>query len=220
MAAETKFTIGVRASCSDGHCGEVRRLIIDPATDVVTHLVIQPGHRKEAARLVPCDLVETTEGEIRLRCTRAEFDRLDHAEERELAGQADQYTGTGGPLGSGLVYGASGEAYAPMGPGGLVDIGPMPTPKHPRTVVQDVVPLGDDQVRPGDKVHAVDGEIGRVQGFLVNPGDDQVTHVLLEEGHLWGRREVAIPITAVTTVDQGIRLNLTKEQVGDLPPAD
>ena len=41
MAAETKFTIGARASCSDGHCGAVRRLIIDPATDTVTHLVIQ-----------------------------------------------------------------------------------------------------------------------------------------------------------------------------------
>jgi hypothetical protein len=43
--------------------------------------------------------------------------------------------------------------------------------------------------------------------------------VLLAEGHLWGRKEVAIPVTAVTRVDQGIRLNLTKEQVGDLPPA-
>ena len=75
-------------------------------------------------------------------------------------------------------------------------------------------------MRPGDPVHAVDGEIGRVQGFLVNPGDDRVTHVLLQEGHLWGRKEVAIPITAVTRVDIGIRLNLTKDQVRNLPPAD
>jgi hypothetical protein len=35
-----------------------------------------------------------------------------------------------------------------------------------------------------------------------------------------GRKEVAIPVTAVTRIDQGIRLNLTKEQVGELPPAD
>jgi sporulation protein YlmC with PRC-barrel domain len=220
MAAETKFAIGAQASCSDGPCGEVRRLIIDPATDSVTHLVIQPGHRKEAARLVPCRLVETTDGEIRLRCTRAEFDRLDHAEEREIASQADQHADdVGSVLGSGLIYGVSGEEYAPMGIGGLVDIGPAPMPEHRRTIIEDVVPLGEDQVRPGDRVHAVDGEIGRVQGFLVNSGDDRVTHVLLKEGHLWGRKEVAIPVTAVTRVDEGIRLNLTKEQVGDLPPA-
>ena len=221
MAAETKFTIGVRASCSDGYCGEVRRLIIDPATDAVTHLVIQPGHQKEAARLVPCHLVEAADTEIRLHCTRAEFDQLDHAEERDLADQADQHVGeTGSVLDSGLIHGVSGEEYAPMGIGRLVDIGPAPLPAHRRTIIEDVVPLGEDQVRPGDRVHAVDGEIGRVQGFLVNPDDDRVTHVLLEEGHLWGRKKVAIPVTAVTGIDEGIRLNLTKEQVGDLPPAD
>jgi len=31
MAEATEFTIGARASCSDGFCGEVTRLIIDPA---------------------------------------------------------------------------------------------------------------------------------------------------------------------------------------------
>ena len=46
----------------------------------------------------------------------------------------------------------------------------------------------------------------------------QVTHVLLQEGHLWGRKEVAIPISAVTGVDDGIRLNITKKQVEELPP--
>jgi uncharacterized protein YrrD len=219
MAAETKLRIGVSVSCSDGHCGEVRRLIIDPATDAVTHLVIQSGHRKETARLVPSHLVESTNGEIRLRCTRAEFDRLDRAEERYLADPADQHVGDVGSV-LGEVYDVSGEEYMPMGIGGLVDIGPAPMPERRRTIVEDAVPLGEDQVRPGDRVHAVDGEIGRVQGFLVNPGDDRVTHVLLQEGHPWERKEVAIPITAVTRLDEGIRLNLTKKQVGDLPPAD
>jgi hypothetical protein len=44
--------------------------------------------------------------------------------------------------------------------------------------------------------------------------------VLLKEAHLWGRKEVAIPISAVTQVDDGIRLSITKKQVEDLPPAD
>jgi hypothetical protein len=47
-----------------------------------------------------------------------------------------------------------------------------------------------------------------------------VTHVLLREEHLWGRQEVAIPISAVTEVDDGIRLNITKHEVQDLPPVD
>jgi hypothetical protein len=215
MAGEPQFTIGARATCTDGHCGEVRRLIIDPATETVTHLVIQPGHRHEAGRLVPVRLVESTDGEIRLRCTLAEFGQLDHAEERKLADEADEHVGDVGLFSDGLSYNVSGDALAPVGRG-FMDIGHIPGRK--RTFVEDVVPVGEDQVRPGDRVHAVDGEIGRVRGFLVNPGDDQVTHVLLQEGHLWGRKEVAIPISAVTGVDAGIRLNLTREQVGDLPP--
>jgi hypothetical protein len=59
-----------------------------------------------------------------------------------------------------------------------------------------------------------------VRGFLADPGDDRITHVLLREGHLWGRKEVAIPISAVTGVQDGIRLNITKQQVENLPPAD
>ena len=44
-----------------------------------------------------------------------------------------------------------------------------------------------------------------------------MTQVLLQEGHLWGRKEVAIPSSAVTGVKDGIRLNLTKEEVEHLP---
>jgi hypothetical protein len=193
MAGEPQFMIGARASCTDGHCGEVRRLIIDPASEIVTHLVIQPGHRQEAGRLVPVHLVESADGEIRLRCTRAEFDNLDHAVERDMVAgeESPQIVEHGGVTGGAL---------------------------RATTVLEDVIPVGEEEVGPGDPVHALDGEIGRVQGFLVNPGDDRVTHVLLLEGHLWGRKKVSIPISAVTGVDAGIRLNLTKEQVGELPP--
>jgi hypothetical protein len=43
--------------------------------------------------------------------------------------------------------------------------------------------------------------------------------VLLREGHLWGRKEVSIPVSAVTKIENGIWLNLTKKQVEDLPKA-
>jgi hypothetical protein len=46
----------------------------------------------------------------------------------------------------------------------------------------------------------------------------QVTHVLLDEGHPWGKKEVSIPISAVAGVDDGVRLSLTKAEVPALPP--
>ena len=84
MAEETEFTVGTQASCSDGLCGEVSRVIIDPGTRRLTHLVIEPKHRRGLGRLVPIDLVDTTSGEVRLRCTLAEFGNLEAAEETEL----------------------------------------------------------------------------------------------------------------------------------------
>jgi hypothetical protein len=197
MAEETEFTVGTRASCSDGLCGEVSRMIIDPGTRRLTHLVIEPRHRRGAGRLVPVDLVDSTSGEVRLRCTLAEFGNLDAAAETELVEG-------GGPGG--------------MGPAGMQT--PMGIPHPVRTYAEDVVPLGESEVGPGEHVHAVDGEIGQVQGFRVDPGSHRVTHVLLKEGHLWGRKEVAIPVSAIAGAESGIRLNITKKQVEDLPPAD
>jgi hypothetical protein len=196
MAQETGFAIGTRASCSDGDCGVLRRIVIHPDARTVTHLVIEPRHGSRPGRLVPVDLVDAADGEIRLRCTIAEFENLDPADEEELVETA----GLG-------IAGVTG------GPG-VGDPGPV------RVVVEDIVPVGEADVRPGDPVHAVDGWIGEVHGFLVNPGYNQVTHVLLKEGHLWGRKEVAIPISAVTGTEDGIiNLNLTKKQVEHLPPA-
>jgi sporulation protein YlmC with PRC-barrel domain len=194
MAEETEFAIGAKASCVDGLCGEVSRIIVDPATETVTHLVIEPKHRRELARLVPVDLVDAAAGDIRLRCTLAEFDKLDAAE--ELAPVENVLGG--------------------LGVGGMMP--PMGIPATVTTVVYETVPVGETDVGPGERVHAIDGEIGRVLGFLVDPDDHRMTHVLLQEGHLWGRKKVAIPVSAVTGVENGIRLNLTKEQVEGLPP--
>ena len=84
----------------------------------------------------------------------------------------------------------------------------------------DSVPLSDVEIRRGDHVHATDGTIGKVHGLIIDPRDHNVTHFLLEEGHLWGHKTVAIPITAVDRLDDGVRVNLTVDQVRDLPPVE
>jgi len=213
----SEYNLGARASCSDGFCGEVSRTILDPAARTVTHLVIVPGHHHAEGRLVPVDLVEEAAGEIRLRCTLAEFARLDPAEEVDVVDDSG-YGGGYGQAGSVQGYGNVGG----MGVGGSASgmgIG-MGVGHRTPVVVSHAVPLGETEVGRHESVHAVDGEIGQVEGFVVSPADHKVTHVLLKEGHLWGRRQVAIPVSAIASVDAGIRLNITKKQVENLPPVD
>jgi sporulation protein YlmC with PRC-barrel domain len=203
MAEATQFTIGVDVSCRDGDCGALIRVVVNPVTREVTHLVVEPKHREGLGRLVPLDLVEASADSVKLTCTLAEFEALDLAEETRFL------------PGSGLLPGyASSEVFAlpyfGLGPGNV-------TP--PVTV--DALPLGEVAVRRGETVHAADGEIGRVEGLVIEPVHHHVTHFLLQEGHLWGRKEVAIPISAVTGIDKdGIRLSVTKKDVEDLSPVD
>jgi sporulation protein YlmC with PRC-barrel domain len=207
----TEFTIGADASCSDGPCGRLTRLIVDPETQAVTHLVIGPEHRGERRRLVPVGLVDDTAGEIKIRRTKAEFDELDPAEETDLLpgdGGYDQiYNPALGTLGGSARFPAL--AMASLRPNDGSSF-----------AAQDAIPMGEVDVRRGEPVYATDGAIGKIQGLVIDPGSRHVTHVLLEEGHLWGRKEVAIPVSSVTRIDDIIRLTIDKQQVQDLPPVD
>jgi sporulation protein YlmC with PRC-barrel domain len=210
VADTAQFTIGTGVSCSNGAVGRVSRVIVDPLAQQVTHLVVQPEHRPDLGRLVPLGLVGGTAGEIRLRCTKAEFDRLEHALETRFIPATTGYAGFG--------YGAGEVSYWPfhgLGGGRGAETG---TPAQ--MVTTETVPLGEVAVCRGDRVHATDGDIGRVQGLVIERGSGHVTHVLLQEGHLWGRKEVAIPISAVASTSGGIRLRMSKQEVQDLPPVD
>jgi sporulation protein YlmC with PRC-barrel domain len=211
VAETTPFTIGAEASCTDGACGVVSRVIVDPVARVVTHLVVEPKHRLGLAKLVPLDLVDASPGQVRLCCTTAEFEQLDDAEETEFV------PGAGGDPSYAQEEALSWPYYG-LGPG-MAGFGPEMAPMD---VVYDTIPLGEVEVRRGEHVHATDGAIGRVQGLVVDLKSRHVTHVLLQEGHLWGKKEVAIPIRAVASVDKddGIHLSITKQQVQDLPPVD
>ncbi|MDA8316819.1 MAG: PRC-barrel domain-containing protein [Actinomycetota bacterium] len=210
--------IGSVVSCEDGECGELERVLVAPGTDVVTHLVVEPTHRKGKGRLVPIDLVETAVTRaVRLRCTLAQFDELDPAEAEVIRGgiavdwesQAaeqqvmERYWGSGNPGLEGPERPTTGMRV------------------EQRAVGEDRIPDDAGEISQGQHVHAIDGPIGRVDGVVADAKDHRMTYVLLEEGHLWGRREIAVPVSAVKfVIDDGVHLSLTKEQVASLPPVD
>lgn len=214
-----KYTIGTEVVCRDGACGDLRRVVIDPVARALTHLVVEPKHREGIGRLVPIGIAEATAGRIRLRCSAAEFDTFEDAEETYFLPEADAQMGYGAGQVYAWPYYGLGEGYG-VGMGG-VGISGVGVANHPEAVIEDRVPAGEVEVRRGEHVHAVDGDIGRVQGLLIDTEHYQVTAVLLEDGHLWGKREIAIPISAVKEVAaDGVRLNLTKSQIRALPAVD
>jgi len=201
MEAPT-FTIGARATCGDGECGNVIRVVIDPIARTMTHLIIEPTHRQGLGRLVPLELVASSTGDVTLRCSLEEFERLDIAEETDFLPGTMGYPGYDPENVWPLPYFALGAGNTSL------------------PVTHDKLPLGEVAVRRNVPVHATDGEIGKVHGVVIDPGDHHITHILLQEGHLWGREEVAIPVSAVSGFGSDIRLSITKSEVQDLPPVD
>lgn len=224
------FRLEAEVRCTDGDCGKLRTLVISRGDDAVTHLVVEPPHREGLGKIVPLGLVDTggagtggagsAKDEILLRCTRAEFEQLDSAEATLFPGDED-YENTVGRWEPDVLwpYYATTGPLVPGTPGIPGGPGTMPGPVTVDTV-PDELP-GEDEVFRGDHVHATDGDIGHVHGFVVEAGSGRVTSILLREGHLLSRRTVLIPRSAVAEVDaDGFRLNITREQVRHLPHAD
>jgi len=202
---DTTITIGSAATCSDGPCGAVSRVVVDPVARELTHLVIEPEHRSGLGRLVPLEMVETEAGTVRLRYTLAEFEKLPGAEEMDFP-----------PGGSGYQAYAAHEAY--YSPYFGLEGGTDPRLTLASAVeTRDMLPPGEVGIRRGEAVHASDGEIGKVEGLVVDSAQGHVTHVLLQEGHIWGRKRVAIPIGSVQKIDQVITVQLTKSDIEALP---
>jgi sporulation protein YlmC with PRC-barrel domain len=219
MSKTTQFIIGSEVACTDGVCGDLRRVVIDPVARAITHLVVKQKHRRDAGRLVPIDLVTSTAKEIQLRCTKSEFDSLEVAEETQfLSGGGGQLGYSQDQMHSLPYYGLATRDMGTRVSGLGTSVAGRNTDAHGATY--DRVPLGEVEVRRGEHVYASDEPVGRVQGLVIDPGDHHVTHILLDEGHLWGEKRVAIPISAVKRVGPIIRLNLTKDEVRDLPPVD
>jgi sporulation protein YlmC with PRC-barrel domain len=197
------YDIGAPVCCEDGPCGELSRVVVDPIKQAVTHLVVEPHHRHALGRLVPVAMVDAADGAVRLRCTLALFHTLQYAEETEFLPPDDP------SLPIGYLGGA-------MGYPGMIA---WPHYAPARTMVShERVPLGEMEIRRGEHVHAADGAIGKVQGLVVDPADQHVTHVLLQEGHLWGAKDVGIPNSAVASIDgDGVHVSMSKHAIGELP---
>ena len=206
----TTLVIGSGVVGSDGYRGEVLALVIDPAARTVTHLVVEPHGRSGLARLVPLDLADladlagTPPGQVRLRCTEAEFMNLEAAEET----LAEFVPGYPGPVQ--LLPPGWRDADEPTADGGTIL-------RIPEKETIDVVPPGEVEEHHGDHVHATDGDIGGLRGLRIDPGSRRVTHVLVREGHVWGHQDVDIPAEMVAGFGDGIRLSVTRQQVRDLP---
>jgi sporulation protein YlmC with PRC-barrel domain len=207
-----RLELGKQVRCTDEVVGELADVVIDPIERRITHLVVKPHHGHGEARLVPIEVAARggDEESISLRCTADDVRRLPNVEK--------------------LAYVRLGEDAVsdPNWDVGVRDVLAMPYYESAGVgdyvgalqgveVVYDQVPKDEVELRRSSSVFTAGGEyVGSVDGFVVD--DDRITHVVIECGHLWNRREVTVPIGAVGKVESdSVFLGLSKDEVAALP---
>jgi hypothetical protein len=183
--------------CADGLCGQSTCVVLNPITRQITYLVVRESSLPYTKHLVSIDQVtETNPRLIRLRCTGRDLAAMEPFIETEfLPTNTPEY----------------GEGSSMMWPY-VLSTGMVTPVEHER------VPAGELVVRRGDGVEATDGHAGRVDEFLVDPANGHITHLVLREGHLWGQKDVTIPVVQIDRIEDGaVYLKLDKESIGALP---
>lgn len=80
------------------------------------------------------------------------------------------------------------------------------------------IPHGELAMQRGTRVEATDGYVGKVDEFVINPKNGHITHLVMREGHLWGQKDVIIPLSGMgDTREDTVFLKLNKSQVESLP---
>lgn len=206
------FKTGVDVFSSDNEkIGTLHRVVMDPKTREVTHIVVKEGLLFTEDKVVPMDLVgSVTEDRISLQGSKEHLDELPEYEEthyvpREAADDDDMNS---------LYW------YPPLDWG--AGYGRYPVTFFPQSLyVQKIaknIPEGTIALTQGASVVAEDGEhVGNIETLITDPKEDRVTHVVISSGLLLKERKI-VPAHWLSTVsDDEVHLSIDARFLERLP---
>lgn len=189
--------VDVDVKCSDGLCGRSTYIVLNPASDRVTHLVVQERSFPNIERLVKINqIIHSDSGHIHLRCSKEEFSQMEPFIESDFL-PSDMYDMEETPY---LIW-------------------PYSVPESVNILLEyEHIPVNELAVQRGAGIYATDDYIGKLDEFLIDPTNEQITHLIIREGHLWNRRDITIPISEVDRIEEdGVFLKLSKDDIEKLP---
>jgi sporulation protein YlmC with PRC-barrel domain len=189
--------------------GRIGRVVLDPETKHVTHLVVRQGALFAPQKVVPMNMVEQDAGDgVTLRARADDLAGLQDFEVERIVPTFSNSPGAG-PLDVAPDY-----WQTPLGGGP-----PLPARVSPpaRTTVEQNIPEGAVALKEGAKVVAADDRpVGVVERILADPRQELATHLIVSQGLIVKQRRL-IPIAWVGEIAEGeIHLIVTSYAVDDL----
>ena len=176
--------------------GSIERVVIDPKTKEITHVVVDKGFLFSDDRMVPVTLIEkATENRIDLKVDEDELDELQEFEEtfHIPAKQVDRILHEGHTRRV-----RSYVAYPPYDANWWIR-GGYPLPPYVTHTVR-FIPEGTVALKEGAKVVTSDDEsIGKVESLLTEPSENRVTHMVVSQGFI-SEKKILIPSIWISMV--------------------
>jgi uncharacterized protein YrrD len=205
-----EISLNARVNCSDGPIGKSVRVIVNPVTTTVTHFTVRPDGMGESEHVVPItDISTSNEKGIELAVSKNQFYLYPLFESHRFINFEDASL-------SPEDVESLPEARPAMNP----VLWPFVTADGHMGTYADVqqIPANELAIQRGAPVEASDGHVGEVSELVIDPDTNQVTHLVLHKGHLFGHHDIAVPIADLDRVDEGIvYLKIDKAAVKDLP---
>ncbi|MBN1261157.1 MAG: PRC-barrel domain-containing protein [Anaerolineae bacterium] len=184
----------------DNKVGEVERVVLDPQTKEITHLVVRKGFLLTEDKVVPIDLVDQgTEDRVILKKI-GDLESLPDFEESQYVQATPLYSRSpykGGYARPYIWYPSPGLTWW----AGITPYPLYPVPGFVKETWQNI-PEGAVGLKEGADVIAADDEkVGNVERVFANPQQERATHLLISKGLLLKKKKL-IPTTWITRVSE------------------
>ena len=230
MKAMEDYTIGA----TDGIIGRVRDFYFDDAAWVVRYLVVDPGEGRRRVLISPISIGKPNWPEkiLPVSLTRIQVALSpDIDTDKPVSRQQEMgdlgYYGYGCYWGGGGLWGAG--IYPDVLQAGLQERG---TRRHtsvgPAEIIVEQHQHDDPHLRSGNAVlryyvHASDGDLGHVGGFLVDEQTWAMRYLIVNTSNWWlGHKVLIAPewIEHVDWTESTVSVGLTREVIKHSPPYD
>ncbi len=206
------ISLNAKVQCTDGACGKMTNVIVNPISLTVTHIVI--NHEElphNPTRLVSIDNVaEISHEVVTLNCSIEDVSVMkpflvDHFVQQSPSGKAYDWKGGTSSMFSFRSHDAYSSQYVVNNTG--------------YDSIRDArIPEGERSIHAGMEIKATDGEVGKLDELVLDGKSGAITHIQMREGHLWGKKDVAIAISDIDFVDaKTVYLKIDKAAVKALP---
>jgi uncharacterized protein YrrD len=212
-----RFAKGADVHSAQGErLGTLSRVIIDPNTRKVTHIVVEKGLMFTTNKIIPIDHLDP-QNQDKIVLNSADQD-LSHFQDFEEAHYVDLDT-TEYPANDATKsfwYPPVDYAWWRTGMPSMAPIAPA-LPVYSVRTTQNI-PEGTVALEEGAKVISADHKhVGSIEQLVVDPQDHRVSHFIIGEGFLFKERKL-IPVTWIATIaEKEVHLSVNSGTLERLP---